>query len=402
MRWGTRNMPTTDDEDLAPPTQDEVSEWKPQDGPRFRIADLISRGARKAGDFLSSKPPGIGYTPGEAVSDMVIRPLQRTAERVAYGENPFTTGKGQTLRLRDDAVDTALNVAPVAGALVKPFRMGAQAIERAVPMEAGKLYSGVPTPTRLRGDIPMSEALAPQRTTLRTLENLPDKAKIQTSTIRQQLARPEVTKSERDVMEKVLSDIGEDSVSANTLVKKVAKETEKFGLAAKDSDEYADYGLERIGRAAEDPWNDGGPADAIYERLAGENPGASNPEVLRMVQAELDSGEAGSAPKNIRTTQWELPIAHGDTGNHFGNPKYFGHTRAFEQDGIPHVVEIQSDLAQKGGQLQGSGPRGEDCDRGPLVVRGGAAWAPQDVQATSRRRVACVQLGRAVHGQGVR
>ena len=39
------------------------------------------------------------------------------------------------------------------------------------------------------------------------------------------------------------------------------------------------------------------------------------------------------------------------SNNHFGDPNYFAHTRSFEENGVRHVVEVQSDLAQKAGKM---------------------------------------------------
>jgi hypothetical protein len=165
----------------------------------------------------------------------------------------------------------------------------------------------------------LREALADQPTTLRTLENLPGKrTMIPMQEIRDQLRRPEVTKAERDVFERVLGRTQGDSISAENLVREVGLETKDFTLTPKDTDEFADYGLQSIGR-------DATPADWTG--------GMSQPNA-----------------QNARTTIHRSPTPTA-TNNHFGDPNYFGHTRAFEDEtGIPHVVELQSDLVQKAGK----------------------------------------------------
>jgi hypothetical protein len=165
----------------------------------------------------------------------------------------------------------------------------------------------------------LREALADQPTTLRTLENLPGKwAMIPMQEIRDQLRRPEVTKAERDVFERVLARTEGDSISAENLVREVGLETKDFRLTPKDTDSFADYGLQSIGR-------DATPADWTG--------GMSQPNA-----------------QNVRTTIHRSPTPTA-TNNHFGDPNYFGHTRAFEDEtGIPHVVELQSDLVQKAGK----------------------------------------------------
>lgn len=164
----------------------------------------------------------------------------------------------------------------------------------------------------------LREALADQPTTLRTLENLPGKrTMIPMQEIRDQLRRPEVTKAERDVFERVLGRTEEDSISAENLVREVGLETKDFTLTPKDTDQFADYGLQAIGR------------DVTPSEWTG---GLSQPNA-----------------ENARTTIHRSPTPTADN-NHFRDPNYFGHTRAFESDGIPHVVEIQSDLVQKAGK----------------------------------------------------
>jgi hypothetical protein len=100
-------------------------------------------------------------------------------------------------------------------------------------------------------------------------------------------------------------------------VREVGLETKDFTLAPKDTDRFADYGLQNVNRG-------------------------TTPEEL----ADWSSQPA----QNARTTIHRSPTPTA-TNNHFGDPNYFGHTRAFEDEaGIPHVVEIQSDLVQKAGK----------------------------------------------------
>lgn len=161
--------------------------------------------------------------------------------------------------------------------------------------------------------IPLSEALSDQPTTLRVLENLPGKRTTVTEQeLREQMRRPEVTKAEKDVLERVLSRMEGGSISAQNLVKEVGLETAPYRLEPADTDRFAAYGLFNISRdTTPAPW-------------VGREPNA----------------------QNARTTVYRSPT---DTSadNHFRDPKYFGHTRAFDVDGVPHVVEIQSDLVQK-------------------------------------------------------
>lgn len=174
--------------------------------------------------------------------------------------------------------------------------------------------------------------------TLKTLERLPqDQENIPKRDIWRQLARPDVTSEEKDIFRYGMRQEPGETVPAKNLVGDVKRGTREFRLGAKDStgsDDWADYGLDRIGRATSTSgaW--------IPE-------GATATEEAEL-HAEYAARQAEVPP--TRTTQWNLPTEHGNTGNHFQNPNYFGHTRAFEEDGIPHVVELQSDLAQKAGK----------------------------------------------------
>lgn len=82
--------------------------------------------------------------------------VQKTAERISYGQ-PLTTGSGMTLRPREEAINAAMTVIPLAGqggrvanqAAMNVGRAGARYAERVVPqvMERGGL------PAQLLGDI---------------------------------------------------------------------------------------------------------------------------------------------------------------------------------------------------------------------------------------------------------
>ena len=229
--------------------------------------------------------------------------------------------------VRARVAEARLGMSPEERAQVYPFQQGPGGMD--IPRErVASLYDlsgGVfgTARSRQRGavdlgprPIPLSEALADQPTTLRVLENLPGKRTTVTAEeLREQMRRPEVTKAEKDVLERVLSRMEGGSISSQQLVKEVGLETAPYRLEPADSDEFADYGLFNIDRdTTPAPW-------------VGREPNA----------------------QNARTTVYRSPTETSED-NHFQDPKYFGHTRAFEADGIPHVVEIQSDLVQKAGK----------------------------------------------------
>jgi hypothetical protein len=223
---------------------------------------------------------------------------------------------------------TRMDLTPEERRDIFPMREGMMALDR--PPEAlktiGELTGGrygtkrVAAPAASMGpERSLREVLEDEPYTLRTLENLPGKRTvIPMSEIRDQMRRPEVTKAEKDVLERVLSGQEGDSISAEDLVAGVRRETEPYGLAPKDVDRFADYGLENIDRN------------------------------LTPSQWTFGMGEPNA--QNARTTIHRSPTPTA-TNNHFRDPNYFGHTRAFEDEvGIPHVVEIQSDLVQKAGK----------------------------------------------------
>lgn len=116
--------------------------------------------------------------------------------------------------------------------------------------------------------------------------------------------------------------------------------TEKYSLSKTPSDEYATYGLDRLGRDAGERWEPI-PRNEWTEAQRQENIDYNVfPE--RKVQTE-----AGVDPS---TNVWgNTENLSAQQKNHFDDPEYVGHTRNFKEDGVRHVVEIQSDLLQKKG-----------------------------------------------------
>jgi len=213
---------------------------------------------------------------------------------------------------------------------------------------------------------PLGAILAESPTTLLTLERLPpNRFEFPRQMIEDQLKRADVTKAEKDVFAKVLEGAG-DKITAKDLMLGVKKATGDFELGKKTSDSYANYGLDAINRVV--------PEDSQFERAGIEqatiqrNPHSGLYDILDPDGQLLDSvpGLTGATPDDIlaewrgravmaldgppaETHIWQSPIKLGDN-NHFNDPNYFGHTRVFEEGGVRHVVEIQSDLAQKAGK----------------------------------------------------
>jgi hypothetical protein len=272
-------------------------------------------------------------------ADQIQRRAEEAAQRLRENQlkrhtaDPTEAGRYEQYmsnvgEARARLTETRLDLTPEERGEIFPMREGMMALDR--PPEALKSISEltggrygtkrVAAPAASMGpERSLREVLEDEPYTLRTLENLPGKrTMIPMSEIREQMRRPEVTKAEKDVLERVLSGQEGDSISAEDLVAGVRRATEPYGLAPKDTDRFADYGLENIDRN------------------------------LTPSQWTLGMGEPNA--QNARTTIHRSPTPTA-TNNHFGDPNYFGHTRAFEDEaGIPHVVEIQSDLVQKAGK----------------------------------------------------
>lgn len=166
----------------------------------------------------------------------------------------------------------------------------------------------------------LGEALAADTPTLRTLENLPARlTDIPKRDVWRQMARPEVPQEEKDLLRYALRQEPAQTIPAQQLVQDVRAYAKPYALEPNDVNRYADYGLGRI------------------DRQANEEYGWINGDTY---------GEMPDYARNARTTVYRSPTPTSDN-NHFFDPNYFGHTRAFEQNGIPHVIELQSDLVQK-------------------------------------------------------
>lgn len=147
--------------------------------------------------------------------------------------------------------------------------------------------------------------------TLKTLERLPqNRTEFSRDQVLQQLARQDVSKAERDLVMRVMGE--KETISANELVEGFRQEGKALELRPEETEEWADYGLGEIGRQA--------------------NPYTREPAPF------------------ARTTLYQNPLLS-DTSNHFGDPEYFAHTRSFDENGVRHVVEIQSDVAQKAKEI---------------------------------------------------
>jgi hypothetical protein len=212
------------------------------------------------------------------------------------------TGLGLAMTYEPDAGEAALAIG--AGALVMGKGHG-------LTLEALK---AVPDAT------PLGRIREQMATSLSTIEMLPgNRFEFTKDAVGQLLRRQEVTKAERDILQGVLDATPGETITAKQLVAGFKERTGDFELKAKQTDTFADYGLDRVGRTEDD----------AYANTA--DPNSITPGV------------------RATTTIWQSPLELGTT-NHFGDPNYFAHTRSFEEGGVKHVIEIQSDVAQKAGK----------------------------------------------------
>lgn len=87
------------------------------------VADWVSGKLGQVGDFLSDKPPGVDTTPGEIVTNALIRPAQRYMRDIGSRGIMGATveSKANEPLIRRDAADTLMNVAPLAGKAIGAF-----------------------------------------------------------------------------------------------------------------------------------------------------------------------------------------------------------------------------------------------------------------------------------------
>lgn len=175
-------------------------------------------------------------------------------------------------------------------------------------------------------DTPIGPLLDKLPNTLKTLERLPKgRFEFTKEQLLQVLNQADIAKPEKDILGPIVDSVATGTkISAKDLIQQARGRMGQFDLEPVRSEEFANYGLENI-------------RDIEY--------------------AQTDPGEAGgySAREGdlppAQTTLYRSPSIRVDPdSNHFGDDRLFGWTRSFEEGGVKHVVEIQSDLAQKVGK----------------------------------------------------
>ena len=273
---------------------------------RESAKESFGRGVQQ-GEWLGPEEPRgpIEIAVEAAGTDLVKAAEQRnTQRRIQAGE-------------ADPKLLAALGLTTAAGMAAVAFPEEAKQVASGAGLAGALLVTG----GRVKDAFPLRTLggeLAQGKYTLKTLERLPqNRTEIPKSMIEQELKRADVSKAEKDVLTEVLATKGEQ-VTAQELVRDFRLATGDHTLEAKATGEYADYGLDRIDRMTADS--------------------------LRNIDREAHPGDPGAHPT---TTLYRLP-EHMELSdaNHFQDPRLFGWTRSFEEGGVKHVVEVQSDLAQ--------------------------------------------------------
>lgn len=174
-----------------------------------------------------------------------------------------------------------------------------------------------------------------------TLEGLPNKEKVTFEQIKQVVNREGVSAAEKSLIQEAyaiaLFTSDRDFVTARELVDGLQDAIQDLTLKPAKTAEYADYGLASIGRDAGTKWEPIPRAEwTPYQ-------------VLEYQEYNIFPERKVNTPGGIEptTNMWESSDAlSAGVRNHFDNENYVGHTRSFVENGVRHVVEIQSDLLQ--------------------------------------------------------
>lgn len=303
-------------------------------------ADYLKQYADEAAQARATNPPPL--KPADDLASYFEPPnVAPDAAGAGRSVDPFNTGMGKL------QAGKALDLTPEEGFALRgalrggkqdffsaaaALGLGTAAAVYAASDEGGRdtalASAGLLGLVALRGlpeATPLGAMLDKGGYTLKTLERLPqNRFELTREQVLQQLARQDVSKAEKEM---VLAALGErQKISAKELVVGVREQMEPLELRKRETDTYADYGLPEIGRrqAESDMWV----------------PEGRDPTEYAQEMAKVNEGVAPS-----RTTIYQSPLDLGDS-NHFSDPNYFAHTRSFDENGIRHVVEVQSDVAQ--------------------------------------------------------
>lgn len=195
---------------------------------------------------------------------------------------------------------------------------------------------------------PLGALLQASSGTLKTLERLsPKKFEFTADEVRQQLARPDVVKAEKEAFEAALGALG-PKFTAMDLMRELSVRTDDARLLPEEHGDFATYGLGSIG----------------YPSVANARTTAYNvPFSLEALEARIDA-----------------------TDGHTYFPNSYGHVRSFDLDGQRHVVEIQNNQLQYGDAAVAGLEPGEPLSRdGRLQAEGYIADLKQARRVLSRQ-----------------
>lgn len=149
---------------------------------------------------------------------------------------------------------------------------------------------------------------------LRTFERLPlHKESFTKQEIQQVLNMSDIPQAEKTLVKGIMDSSTTERMTAEELITGMKVRTNTIKLKPEQTHEYANYGMERL--------------NIPYEYA--------------------DDGVKFSAPATTR--MWKsAETLDPSASNHFQSPNLFGWTRSFERNGVRHVTELQSDLAQRG------------------------------------------------------
>jgi hypothetical protein len=177
------------------------------------------------------------------------------------------------------------------------------------------------------GDAPLGHLLNNSEYTTKVLDRLPRNKKLfKKEEILQQIKRADVTEAEKTLFKNALDAIGKDVFSASDLMLGVKEFAEQHEFSRRETMEYADYGLGNIDRAV--PYEE-------WDLMPGE------------------TGTPVEGSTSATTTTYTNPKVNLSPELAHFESDVIGHTRSFIEDGIPHVVEVQSDFFQKAPMLEG-------------------------------------------------
>jgi hypothetical protein len=301
------------------------------------------------------RPSGV-YVPAETTPQMrVAAPdaLTSGTAKVARGR-PFDLTAEERIAIRGSKqiVDPKIATAAIVGAtgLGLALALEPNAEEAALAIGAGALIAGRGRGLTLEAlrtmppATPLGRILDQSAYTLSTLEMLPkNRFEFGKPSIAQLLKRDSVTKAERAILQDVLDSVPGETITAKQLMEGVKARTGDFELKRAESNSFADYGLDRIDRETD-----------LSQQIDAEPwiPEGTAPDVEAQMRATHAAARADAARRTAEptTTIYQSPVELG-TANHFGDPNYFAHTRSFVEGGVKHVVELQSDVAQKAGKV---------------------------------------------------